>query len=146
MGELLRSKGFIWLATSNKYIGGWQQAGNIQRGEVAGLWLEGESDTATNANSFDDRNNGGSGLFSVNERKRQELVFIGMNLKIQAIHAALDKCLLKDEELKMTPDHWNNYMDAENKLKSALPLPLLFPDEDVIDIDINKIIEDITKS
>ena len=29
MGELLRSKGFIWLATSNLFIGGWQQAGNI---------------------------------------------------------------------------------------------------------------------
>ena len=31
MGELLRSKGFFWLATSNDVIGGWQQAGNVLR-------------------------------------------------------------------------------------------------------------------
>merc|ERR1712179_352945 len=42
MGELLRSKGFIWIATSNTYIGGWQQAGNIHRVEVAGEWAEGK--------------------------------------------------------------------------------------------------------
>ena len=31
MGELLRSKGFVWLATSHFIIGGWQQAGNVLR-------------------------------------------------------------------------------------------------------------------
>ena len=29
MGELLRSKGFFWLATSHDIIGGWQHAGNV---------------------------------------------------------------------------------------------------------------------
>ena len=38
MGDLLRSKGFIWLATSNLYIGGWQQAGNILKIDVIGPW------------------------------------------------------------------------------------------------------------
>ena len=27
MGQLLRSKGFLWIATSHDIIGGWQQAG-----------------------------------------------------------------------------------------------------------------------
>ena len=31
MGEVLRSKGFLWLATSHYFIGGWQQAGNVLR-------------------------------------------------------------------------------------------------------------------
>ena len=31
MGEILRSKGFVWLATSHFIIGGWQQAGNVLR-------------------------------------------------------------------------------------------------------------------
>ena len=31
MGELLRSKGFIWIASTNWVMGGWQQAGNILR-------------------------------------------------------------------------------------------------------------------
>ena len=28
MGEMLWSKGFIWIATTNNVMGGWQQAGN----------------------------------------------------------------------------------------------------------------------
>ena len=31
MGELLRSKGFMWIASSHWVMGGWQQAGNILR-------------------------------------------------------------------------------------------------------------------
>ena len=29
MGELLRSKGFLWVASTNHVIGGWQQVGNF---------------------------------------------------------------------------------------------------------------------
>ena len=39
MGELLRSKGFIWIATSNSIMGGWQQAGSVLRLEGEGLWM-----------------------------------------------------------------------------------------------------------
>merc|ERR1719422_2055327 len=39
MGELLRSKGFIWIATSHDVIGGWQQAGNIIRLEAESPWM-----------------------------------------------------------------------------------------------------------
>ena len=39
MGELLRSKGFLWLATSNDLIGAWQQAGNVLRIEAEGKWM-----------------------------------------------------------------------------------------------------------
>ena len=38
MGELLRSKGFLWLATSNLFIGGWQQAGNILKIALIGRY------------------------------------------------------------------------------------------------------------
>ena len=31
MGELLRSKGFMWIASAHWVMGGWQQAGNILR-------------------------------------------------------------------------------------------------------------------
>ena len=39
MGELLRSKGFLWIATSNDLIGGWQQAGNVVRIRSEGQWM-----------------------------------------------------------------------------------------------------------
>lgn len=39
MGELLRSKGFFWLATSNDLIGAWQQAGNVLRIRGESQWM-----------------------------------------------------------------------------------------------------------
>merc|ERR1712203_276557 len=39
MGELLRSKGFLWLATANNVTGCWQQAGNVVRIEAEHPWL-----------------------------------------------------------------------------------------------------------
>ena len=31
IGELLRAKGFLWIATSHEVLGGFQQAGNVVR-------------------------------------------------------------------------------------------------------------------
>ena len=39
MGELLRSKGFFWLATSNDLMGAWQQAGNVLRIRAECGWM-----------------------------------------------------------------------------------------------------------
>merc|ERR1719188_358198 len=38
-GELLRSKGFMWIATSNDVIGAWQQAGNVLRIGAEDQWM-----------------------------------------------------------------------------------------------------------
>ena len=39
MGELLRSKGFLWMATTNDVIGAWQQAGNVLRIRGENHWM-----------------------------------------------------------------------------------------------------------
>ena len=39
MGELLRSKGFLWICTTNNVMGGWQQAGNVIRLETEDFWM-----------------------------------------------------------------------------------------------------------
>merc|ERR1711936_1373374 len=39
LGELLRSKGFFWIATTNDIIGGWQQAGNVLRIRSESPWM-----------------------------------------------------------------------------------------------------------
>lgn len=113
MGELLRSKGFVWMATSNTYIGGWQQAGNILRVEVAGEWVKEKGEEKSTP-------------------QRQELVFIGMNLKHIDIQTSLDQCLLNDKEMKMSYDKWDEFMDAEDKIQCSLPVQLLFRPEDII--------------
>merc|ERR1712025_486548 len=39
MGELLRSKGFLWVASTHFIMGGWQQAGNVIRLEAEDKWM-----------------------------------------------------------------------------------------------------------
>ena len=39
MGELLRSKGFLWMATSMDVMAGWQQAGNVVRIDAENPWM-----------------------------------------------------------------------------------------------------------
>ena len=35
----MRSKGFVWIATSQFFMGAWQQAGNVLRIKPARPWL-----------------------------------------------------------------------------------------------------------
>ena len=39
MGELLRSKGFLWMATAMDVMAGWQQAGNVIRIDAENPWM-----------------------------------------------------------------------------------------------------------
>jgi G3E family GTPase len=73
-GSVLRSKGFFQLATRPKVTGIWSQAGAVARFEPAG-------------HAHD---HGPEGV--------QELVFIGTDLRPERLRAALNACLLRDDE------------------------------------------------
>ncbi|MFJ4846554.1 MULTISPECIES: GTP-binding protein [unclassified Streptomyces] len=72
-GQVLRSKGFFRLASRPQVTGLWSQAGSVARFEPSGA-LEADSPHA------------------------QELVFIGVGLRSEALHAALSACLMADED------------------------------------------------
>ena len=121
MGDLLRSKGFIWIATSHKVVGGWQQAGNTIRleGETfwmceqRGLW---EEDPKMFAVISKYMGKPGGEEFEYGDR-RQELVFIGQSLKHKYIQELLDRCLLDDEEMSIGPDGWKQSMDPLDNIR-----------------------------
>ncbi|MEU5418324.1 GTP-binding protein [Streptomyces sp. NPDC020667] len=82
-GQVLRSKGFFWLAGRDRVTGLWSQAGSVARFEPAGA-----------------REPGGQG---------QELVFIGTALRPDALQRALSACLVRPDE-PMTP--WSDPFPA----------------------------------
>jgi len=133
LGDLLRSKGFIWLATSHNIIGGWQQAGNVLRLEAESPWMcemrwmwEG---TASEELVRKDMNQSNGDEWPYGDR-RQELVFIGQGLKHEAIQTLLDQCLLNDDEMRMEPKEWEETMAAEDKIQLYLDLDLEGEEED----------------
>jgi len=123
MGELLRSKGFIWIATSHDVIGGWQQAGNIIRLEAESPWMceirEMWEGSPSEELVLKDILQANGEEYKYADR-RQELVFIGQSLKHEVIQKILDMCLLTDEEMELGPEKWKETMADVDNIKLAL--------------------------
>jgi len=96
---VIRSKGFCWLDSMPKAALYWAQAGNFFEMQGEGAWWADAAATAlpedeeVKAKILEDfRDPYGD--------RRQELVFIGIQMKQADICAALDACVLTDEEMK----------------------------------------------
>ncbi|MBK1643768.1 hypothetical protein CKO25_03660 [Thiocapsa imhoffii] len=109
-GNLLRSKGFFWLASRPDWAGEWSQAGGLVRHGPAGLWW----DAAPREHWPDDpaqRARIESDFDGPYGDRRQEIVFIGQHLDPLEMHARLDACLLDDTEMALGPDGWRRLPD-----------------------------------
>lgn len=110
---LLRSKGFVWLATRAEGFGQWSQTGAVWTLTTGGRWLSStprdewpstEPAFVAAAETLMDPD-------PVIGDRRQEMVFIGQGLKKDEIIEMMDKCLLTDEEMKDVV-HWEEYEDT----------------------------------
>ena len=119
IGDLLRSKGFIWIATSHNIMGAMQQAGSVMRLEGEGEWMcqmpEVWEGTPAEAFVRKDMTQESGEEYPYSDR-RQELVFIGIRMKHQEIQRILDECLLNDEEMAMGPEQWKETMGPLDKI------------------------------
>jgi G3E family GTPase len=117
-GNVLRSKGFFWLASRPDAAGEWSQAGGIVRHGPAGIWWA----AAPRAHWPQDpeyRARIEAEFEGEYGDRRQELVFIGQHLEPDAIRAILDACLLTDAEMAAGPRAWCEFED---------PFPAWFED------------------
>jgi G3E family GTPase len=104
---VLRSKGVFWLASMPQVMMLWSQAGKFRNWNEAGYWwadvprerwpddpfLRQEAERV-----WDDRTGD----------RRQEIVFIGIDMPQKALTQALDACLMTDQELMMGPASWQD--------------------------------------
>ena len=113
--DVLRSKGFFWLATRNDVVGSLSQAGNACRHGPAGFWWAAQPrdewpDDAELAAEIAADWYGAPDDMSIGDR-RQELVMIGVALDAGGWRAKLDACLLTDEEYALGPQGWSKFAD-----------------------------------
>jgi G3E family GTPase len=107
---VLRSKGFFWLASRMDVSGLWSHAGGSAMCEGTGPWYaalpdsEWPDDPEQREQILDDW------LEPWGDR-RQELVFIGVDLDEAALRAKLDAALLRERELAEGPDSWAELVD-----------------------------------
>ena len=97
--NVLRSKGFMWLATRPLNMGEWSQAGAILVVSNAGPWMV-NLDPADWSDDEDTVKQKFSEVEEIGDR-RNEIVFIGTfeDMDRERISKALDECLVTDEQM-----------------------------------------------
>ena len=108
LGQLIRAKGFLWLADTHDLMTTFSHAGNLVTLTPGGLWTALESKAYRGTK--EEKSKLCKDWVAPWGDRRQELVFIGQNLNHQAIQASLDKCLLSDDEFTMGVDYWKATM------------------------------------
>jgi G3E family GTPase len=109
-GKLIRSKGYFWLATRPEFAGQWSQAGGIARYGFGGMFWKSvpKKDWPMDETYMESIQKNWVEPFG---DMRQELVFIGQGLDKNEVIAALDSCLLSEEELLQGQQFWRTLPD-----------------------------------
>mmetsp|Transcript_115377 Transcript_115377/g.230043 ORF Transcript_115377/g.230043 Transcript_115377/m.230043 type:complete len:458 (-) Transcript_115377:387-1760(-) len=91
---VLRSKGIIWVADSPQQALIWGQSGVSVRIEAGNLWVHESADFST-------------WPATIRDRRRQEVVFIGIGMNEAAIRERLEKAFVTNEENKSSMREWH---------------------------------------
>ncbi len=115
---VLRAKGFFWLASKHNIIGVYSQAGNCVNTEPQRYWY-----AAVDKDQWPQDPASLQALENLWQEpygdRMQELVFIGIDMDRPAIEAALNACLLTDEEFALGPDAWKSFADPFGEWEST---------------------------
>ena len=111
---LLRSKGFVWLASRNDVFGLYNHAGVMTSLELGGKWFC-ELPREKWPSQEEEFVNKVKSLYSdehpdIGDR-RQEIILIGQGLQPREVAKVLDECLLTDAEMKLGKENWKEMED-----------------------------------
>jgi len=95
---VIRSKGFCWLTSQPKTALYWAHAGSFYELQTEGAWWADVPEEHM-PNDESSRNKVLADFQEPFGDRRQEIVFIGIGMKQELMEAALDECLLTDEEM-----------------------------------------------
>jgi G3E family GTPase len=108
--DVIRSKGFFWLASRPDHAGFWSQAGAVARNQCAGhFWA-----AIPPMDRPSDKDSSDALIRNWQEPwgdRRQEIVLIGQGLDRPALERMLDHALLTDEEFRQGPSAWARLPD-----------------------------------
>ena len=106
---VLRAKGYFWLATRMDWAGELHQAGAALQHQAAGFWWSSPLATPpTDPEVWASMKRDWHPAFG---DRRQELVFIGIEMNQEHVRRLLDACLLDDQEMALGVDHWCQFDD-----------------------------------
>lgn len=107
---VIRAKGFFWIATRPDWVGDLHQTGAFVRTEAMGLWWatvpqedwpEDEEWLKSLESKWDPKY----------QDRRQEIVFIGIDMDESVIRNRLDQCLIEDLDPNFDPEKWLSLND-----------------------------------
>jgi len=102
-GCIIRSKGFVWIASNHNGMVEWNQAGDFSSLQVNMPWLVTVPDMWKGSEQEDKILKDMVEPFG---DRRQEIVFLGQNLNVTELESVLNRCLLTDESFLEGPDAW----------------------------------------
>lgn len=108
--NVVRSKGFFWLATRMDIVGEFSLAGALTSAKPVGRWWA----AMPNAQIPKDPENRAYIMQKWQEPygdRRQEIVVIGVDVDKDAITKIFDKCLLTNEEFLLGDEVWQSFQD-----------------------------------
>lgn len=97
---VMRSKGFVWLASRHDIAGLWSHAGRVCAVEPIGYWVAAVPEEERDEEGWEEFWEEPFG------DRRQELVLIGVNMDVAALTETLDQCQLTLEEMAGGPGAW----------------------------------------
>jgi G3E family GTPase len=104
-GNLIRSKGYFWLASRPQFAGQWSQAGGLARYGLAGMFWKAIPEERWPQDDESQRLIKEQWVEPFGDM-RQELVFIGQDIDEQQVRSELDACLLDEDELLAGQVYW----------------------------------------